>query len=360
MAHPTGQGGPTKENDSGLSFSDPRQQLPPLTTSLEDMVQRQIHRIVTALEAPGKSTDVPRLFSELRASLSALPADRASALIRGFLDSRSDAPSGLGFKIGADGLLEESPSLRVFLLDHLARVDAAAAASYAEKILGKMSSPDEWAVALRNYARVNSTAQDRTFLEQKLQAMLQHEPWREQPSAGFLEAFDVAVYLGGTNLIPALTTLVRGKENRAVSHAAHLALDRLAIVDATGTLKALQSDPESMKGREVTRANYFARADVSDGSQRGVLEMYLLNPGLNATELSTFAGLFPNANYMISHNLLTQSVVPDHATLVQRDRAALRTVQEWLSDPRFEEIKPQLLKIQKRLEMFVEQPDGSR
>src|SRR5205814_901547 len=128
-----------------------------------------------------------------------------------------DAPTQLKFGVGADGFLTEAPSLRTFLLDQLARVDPAAAAAYAEKILSAMTSADEWALALRSYAVGNATPQGRFFLEQKVQAMLLYEPWQKGPSAGFLEAFDVAVYLGGTHLMPALTTLVRQTDNPAVS-----------------------------------------------------------------------------------------------------------------------------------------------
>jgi hypothetical protein len=41
--------------------------------------------------------------------------------------------------------------------------------------------------------------------------------------------------------------------------------------------------------------------------------------------------------------------------LVQRDVEALRVVGEWLQDPRFGRLKPQLAKVQRRLEDFVGQ-----
>src|SRR5207244_6364924 len=121
----------------------------------------------------------------------------------------------------------------------------------------QMSSPDEWALALKSYALGNATPQGRFFLEQKVQTMLLYEPWQKEPSVGFLEAFDVAVYLGGTNLMPALTTLVRQRDNRAVSHAAFLALDRLAISDPAAVLDKLLIEPGLMKGAQAARANSF-------------------------------------------------------------------------------------------------------
>jgi hypothetical protein len=289
-----------------------------------------------------------------------LPPEVASSNIQDFLASKADAATHLPFKIGPDGLLTESPSLRVFLLDYLAQVDPTGAAAYARTILASMDSPDEWAVALRNYAKVNSDAEGLSFLEQKLQAMLTHEPWVREPSVGFLEAFDVAVYLGGTNLIPALAELVRMKDNQAAAHAAYLTLDRLTIVDAATTLSSLQSNPDLMQGRELTRANYFARADVREAAQRELLEAYLLNPALEVAELEKFAGLYPNANFMVSHNLLTRVVTPNGAALAARDAEALRVTQQWLGDARFERLKPQLEAIQRRLRVFVQQANQSR
>jgi hypothetical protein len=110
-----------------------------------------------------------------------------------------------------------------------------------------------------------------------------------------------------------------------------------------------------MQGRETTRADYFARADVRDPQQKQVLENYLLNPLTSAAEIEAFAGIFPNANYMISPNLLTQSQTPDRAALVSRDAESLRVVQNWITDPRFTQMLPSLQKLQVRLAGYVQQ-----
>jgi len=299
-------------------------------------------------------------LNELRAYLERLSPEVASTTIGEFLDSGVDAATHLGFKIGPTGLLTESPTLRVVLLDYLAQVDAPGAAAYAKNILAAMDSPDEWAVALRNYALVYTSSEARSFMAQKAQAMLTHEPWVREPSTGFLEAFDVAVHVGGTNLVPVLADLVRLKDNQAVAHAAYLALDRMTISDAAATLSVLLANPALMEGREATRANFFARSDVGEPAQRGLVEAYLLNPALEAAELEKFAGLYPNANFMISHNLLTRIVTPDGTWLAARDAEALRVVRQWLEDPRFARIKPQVEAIQRRLNSFVPQTRGPR
>jgi hypothetical protein len=291
----------------------------------------------------------------LRQTLASRPATEASAAIRRFLDSKADAATQQGFKIGAKGFLNEAPSLRTFLLDYLGQIDPVAAAEYARVILSSKDSPDEWAVALRNLAVGDPSAEGRALLQQKAGEMLQYGPWQQNPSTGYLEAFDAAVYLGGTGLVPALTELVRMQDNPAVAHAAYLALDRLAITEPGALLGALEADPALMQGREQTRANYFARADVRDLQQRQVLERYLLDPRTSAQELQQFAGLFPNANYMVSQNLLTPMPTPDHAALTGRDAASLQAVQDWLADPRFTNVQRPLQKVQQRLEGFARQ-----
>jgi hypothetical protein len=296
-----------------------------------------------------------RQLDALKVTVRQLPPPEASAAIREFLASKADARTGQELKLGPAGILTNAPTLRVFLLDQLGQIDPAGAVVQARIILNSMESPDEWAVALRSYALGDASAEGRAYLTAKLESMLTFEPWLRNPSTGFLEAFDVAVHLGGTNLIPALAAVVRSKEQEAASHAAYLALDRLAIANAASTLAHLQANPDLMVGREITRANYFARADVRDAGQKQIVETYLLNPSLDPAELDKFVGLYPNANFMISHNLLTGSATPDHAWLAARDAESLRLVRQWIADPRFAHRLPQLQAVQRRLENFVRQ-----
>ena len=73
----------------------------------------------------------------------------------------------------------------------------------------------------------------------------------------------------------------------------------------------------------------------------------------SAPEMRTFAGLFPNANYAISHNLLTRNATPGGETLARQDREALKVVEAWMNDPRFEMVRPRLQEIANRLQGFV-------
>ena len=324
-------------------------------TSPTPATNDRLQKLYAALQVAPDTKTARQLLAELRAELAAMPTNAAVAAIKQFLDSKADASTHLGFKVARNGLLDDAPTLRTFMLDELARLDPAAAANYSKVILASKDSPDEWAVALRNLARGDMSADGRVLLEQKTTEMLQYEPWQQNPSTGFLEAFDAAVYIGGTSLMPTLTDLVRKQDNPAVAHASFLALDRLVINNPTTTLTALLAEPDSMQGRETTRADYFARADVRDPQQKQVLENYLLNPKTTSAEIDAFAGIFPNANYMISPNLLTQLQAPDHATLVNRDAESLRVVQGWMTNPQFAQLLPSLQKLQERLAGFVRQ-----
>lgn len=340
-----------------------RNDLAPLSTQGRDSspssaVSGQLgERLRTGLAALRQGTDpaqVHELLAGLKSQILQMPPAEAAEALRAFLGAGEDAALGLGFVVGGGGWLTEAPTLRVFLLDLLGQVDPAAAAACARDVLASVKSSDEWAVALRNVARGEPDSAGRTFLEERITVLLRHEPWQREASVGYLEAFDVAVFLGGTNLVPVLSDLLRLQDNPAVAHASYLALDRLVIQDAATTLEALQAAPELMRGREATRANYFARADVRDPRQHQVLESYLLDPQMGADELGRFAGLYANANYMVSQNLLTPSLTPDGTSLGARDAASLQVLEQWAADPRFAARRPALDRIRHRLEGFAE------
>jgi hypothetical protein len=350
---------PTPGTNATTSAASPQpvaSTTPDHSNASNSRLQETANRVKAAPDAAATREQL----AELRRTLASMPTNEAVAEIRRFLDSKVDSSTRLGFKLTAGGTLDESPTLRTFLLDEMARLDPAAAAEYAKVILASKDSPDEWAVALRNLAKGDASADGRALLEQKTVELLQHAPWQENPSAGFLEAFDAAVFVGGTKVMPALSELVRRKDNQAVSYAAFLALDRLVINDPVQTLTALQTTVDSMEGREQTRANYFARGDVRDPRQRELLESYVLNPQISAAELEAFVGVYPNANFMISPNLLTENRTPERGALVARDAESLRVLQEWMADPRFAKQRPALEKVLRRLEEFVRQANQGK
>ena len=334
-------------------------QTPPPAPQPASPTNQKLQSAANELAAAQTSDGKMETLARLRQTLASGSTNEISNAIRRFLDTKIDAPTGQGFKIGGNGSLLEAPTLRTFLLDQLALTDPAAAAGYARVILDSSASPDEWAIALRNLARGDTGVGARTLLETKTGELLGNQSWRRDPSAGYLEAFDTVVYLGGTALVPPLSEMVRDKDNRAVAHAAFLTLDRLVINQPAEMLSILNQNPDWMKGREETRANYFARADVIDPIQRQLVESYLLDPARKTAELQAFAGVFPNANFMISQNLLTSNTTLDGATLSHRDQGALAVVNAWLAEPRFEKVTPTLEKMRSRLMKFTRQADDS-
>ena len=314
-------------------------------------------RLTEELRRAGSSTDTKTVLLRLRALLRSLPPSAASEAIQDFLSKGTDARTRQGFVIGAGGQLLEAPTLRTFLLNELESIDPAAAASAGRGLLSRLESPDEWALALRSVARFDTSAPTRSFLEERMHALLSHVPWQQQPQTSYLEAFDVAVHLGGESLLPDLTRLIRMTNNAAVSHAAFLAMDRMIQSDAAPMLKALLSDPEAMRDRESTRASFFARADLTNLEQRRLIESYLLHPAVTPSELEAFADVFPNENTMLSQNLLTQVRTHSGAEIHARDLRTLKIIQAWRQEPRFQHLQPLLQSIQNRLESFM--PDAA-
>jgi hypothetical protein len=329
-------------------------------TSNSPNVGPEIAATVQALNLSNDRVDSLKQVDALRRRLSSLDPEAASRTVQGWLDSGVDAPTHLGFSLSPDGRLKEAPTLRLFLLDYLIQIDPQAAGAYAEKILRFPNSPDEWAVSFRAYALAYPTPEAKAFLQRKVREMTGIQDWRENPSTGFLEAFDVIVYTRDKESTPELADWVRQPDNRALAHAAYLTLDRLVQAEPTQVLGQLQLHPELLEGREGTRADYFARADVRDPQQRKVLENYLLDPARSTVELQKFAATYPNANYMVSYNLLTQTRTPTGDEIVARDREARRVVQEWMDDARFANLCPQLQVIKSRLEQFVKLPSPSQ
>jgi hypothetical protein len=306
-----------------------------------------------ALRAGSNAEQARKILADLRSFLDSLPKNAAAAAVIDFLNEGADAPTGLEFTLGRGGVLTGATSLRVFLLDYLAAVDPLAAGIYAARILQTATSPDEWAIGMRNYARAYPTPEGTAFLRSKTEEMIQNAAWLANPSGGFLEAFDVFVHTNDTAATPLLGKLVRDQNQRGAGYAAYLTLDRLVIAQPQVLFFQIEQQPDLFKGRELMKSNFLARANVRDANQRSQVERYLLDDARTPAELDAFASIYPNSNYMISNNLLTSTETPTRAELAARDQAALQVTDEWLADPRFQRILPQLQAIRRRLQTFV-------
>ena len=315
----------------------------------------RLEKVRSKLLASNNPQASRQLLRELRELLDKLPPGVASRVVQSYLASGKDAATKLDITIQAGGGLGDASSLRVFLMDYLGRIDRPAAGKLAMDILSQYTTPDEWAVSLRNFAWANPDPQAYGYLDQKTRELLANSEWQKKPSVGYLEAFDTIVYAHATDLAPDLAALLRYKDNRATEHAAYLALDRLTITNLAAMLNQLVNKPELMVGREQTRADFVARADIRQPDQRMLVEQYLLDPQRTPEELNTFAAIYPNANYMISTNLLTKVKTPKAGEIMAHDREVLKIVEQWQTEQRFEQIDSVLAKMHERLQAFVEQ-----
>lgn len=302
----------------------------------------------------GKPTvDETRLsLADLHTSLLALPKDEAVAQIRGFLDKGEDRVTGLSFTIVKDGSLSEWPSFRTFLLDALLAIDPAAAAEIGRNILAQPTTADEWALALRNVARGEEAA-DAGFLRAKTEELISNPAWQADPSIGYLNAFDVLVYVEATASTPLLSGLIQRKDRKDLAHAGFLTLDRLVQSQPVDVLARLSADTILQQSRPEMVAQQFARADLRDPAQQAIVKRWLLDPARTAAELRSFSGVYPNNNQFVSNNLLTAQAGTSGGDLATHDREALKVIVAWAADPAFTPIKDHLGAMVSRLDGFV-------
>ncbi len=281
------------------------------------------------------------------------PAESARAIV-GFLDSGRDAETGLPFAVGPLHFLESAPTLRVDLLDLLGALEVGMAADYADKVFAAKTSADEWAIALRHLAG-GPDPDSLPRLEARFLELYRHPEWRAEPSAGFLHAMDVPVFLGATHLVPALAAeVVPDSGGSGLSYAASLAIDRLAQNHPSGTLGALGASLETLDSAPTFRASIFARADVSNPSQRALVELYLAAPSITDGEVRDFLDHFPNGSIIDSHNLLTDLTIVDLQGRAAADLAALEVVRQWGANPRFAGVRESLDAAEARIASYVE------
>lgn len=307
-------------------------------------------------ESPTREAARARL-SALQNDLVSMPRDQALAQIVPFLGGGSDAPTGLSFEIGTGGTLKEWPTFRTFLLDVLLAVDPDTAAQISRAILESPTTADEWALALRNLGRLDSSEEVSAFLRAKTEALITHPDWQAHPSVGYLNAFDVLVHTHATASTPLLSSLVQRKDRQDLAHAAFLTLDRLVQREPVDLFTRLAADRPLHHSRPEMVAQTFARADVRIPAQREILRHWLLDPARTGTELRSFAAAYPNANQFISHNLLTTEPARPGADIGAHDHQAFPIVAAWTHDPEFQTILPHLHTMLARLSQFVTAPD---
>jgi len=288
--------------------------------------------------------------ADLAALRSLLFADPAAgiAAIRTFLASHEDAAINQASTVGAGGILTGAPTLRLFLLDilgQLARLTRSGdAATISRQILANKDSPDEWALALRNVAW--GEPDSRPFLAEKMREMLSYEPWRATPTAGLLQAFDVAVYSGDPGFVTTFAELAQGGE-AAMQRAAIVALDRLAETSTLAVMNYLNAHPNEIASLPLVRADYFAKANLSNPEQRAAVEHYLSRGDVTEAEKTKFLHALPIPGTFVSDSLLSTSVKPDDGSARYAGIAAATTA--WLQTNRFPSLRDHILWLMQRV-----------
>jgi hypothetical protein len=288
-------------------------------------------------------------LGEMEGALRALPRDEAVAALIAFLDSGADAATGLDFKLGSGGILARAPTLRVWALDHLGRIDAAVAASYAARIYARHDSADEWAVALRNDWRVAAPAGRIEPVRARVLELLADEAWAKQPSVGFLEAFDVAVATMAWEAVPRLEQWLGLAQPKALRAGAWIAFDRLTMEVPSDFLPTLVQRREWLASQPLLRAGLVARADLRVERERQAVETYLQRDDVSTLEGKRFLELLPNVSATVSHNLVTPARITSPAQAASRDQASLSSVRDWRGKPRFSRWNDELAAAETRL-----------
>lgn len=268
-----------------------------------------------------------------------------------FLESEVDVPTGQAFIVGAGGGLENAPTMRVFLLDVLGQLAhrdsgpiAKDVAAFSKTVFANQGSADEWAVALRNVGWTEPNAAP--YLSDRFKEMLTNEQWRNRPTAGWLESFDVAVFSKDPRFVDDLAPMLENDAEKETQQAAAVALDRLAETAPLEVMQRLNTNPGLLADRPYIRADYFAKADLSVGAQKQAVEVYLGRVDVKTTEKTKFLQSLADPGSFLSDNLLTEPTPPPDDSA--RDAAIYKAADGWLKDNKFTEVAPALTILRER------------
>lgn len=282
-----------------------------------------------------------------RALLTAEPREALAAILA-FLATGQDARTGESFEVAKGGELSGAPTFRVLLLDILGRICRGTGSDESEvfsrSLLARKTSADEWAVALRNIAW--SSPDDRVFLAGKMREMIAYQPWRQQPSAGFFEAFDVIVFTREGKFVAELGEMANSEDD-ALKRAAAVALDRLSEMAPLDVMTYLNAHPTEFANKPYLRADYYSKADLSQSAQRQAVEAYLARPDVSATEKEKLLAVFASPGTFAGENLLTSPPPEDDPP--ERKAGLRKTVDDWIKTNRFPALTGPLAGLRQRL-----------
>ena len=290
----------------------------------------------------------PGDLAALRRILLAADPHEAMAAILSFLTTGQDARTGETFGIQKGGGLAGAPTFRVMLLDLLGRIarDSGSdeALTFSKALLTRKTSADEWAIALRNVAW--SAPEDRAYLASKMREMLAYQPWRQQPGAGFLEAFDVIVFTRDITFTADFAAMANSEDD-ALRRAAATAMDRLSEMAPLDVMNYLNGHPDEFAALPFLRADYFSKADLSQFQQRQAVEAYLARADVTVAEKDKLLSVFASPGSFVGDTLVTDSAAADDPP--QRTAGLRAAVGDWLKGNRFPALTGALAQLQRRL-----------
>lgn len=331
----------TQQKDQPAGTIASPEKAPDAPLSLPDLIARCVDHLRNGSFVEGE-------IEALRQRLLSAPPDEAIAAIQGFLATGRDAFTGEGFAVLTGGGLGEAPTMRILMLDLLGRIcqqhDRPEAAQQAKALLERKTSADEWAIALRNVGW--SEPESKPYLATKMREMLSEQAWRQQPSDGYLEAFDVIVFTGDAQFVKDLAEMIV-QEKGPLKRASAVALDRLSAGAPLEVMTRLNSNPGELADRPFLRADYFAKADLSHTSQLAEVQRYLDRKDVSLDEKAKFFAAIAAPGEFVSDNLLTPAVPPEDSP--QRAQVLLHTAQQWQKANRFPQLRPAIERLEARL-----------
>lgn len=316
----------------------------------------RLHDVAASLASNDNPDRSLGMLSELRADIESMDPESVSLAFRRFLESGVDAPTCLRLAAGTDGTLDAWPTLRVFILDRLPSVDPEAGLELSLRVMEVMTSPDEYAIALRNLAWSDLDGDLRGELIQRLDRMFSRADWVAQSSPGLLEAIDAAVLLPedeGVGVALRITALGNSTVNQPLTRAAMMALDR--IVERNPALLVDWEPGECLQPEQ--RASLMSRIDPSEAEQLPVFSDYLAGLA-NERELAVFSRLFPNGNQLQGNRLFSASLP---TVSIERRREKDVRILDAIRDLEFSAGSPAavaLQQIRERLEAGMKTSNG--
>lgn len=310
--------------------------LPEDPASLIDRTMlRELDQLAERFRSASSVSEQYALYREMLQIVHGRDELAAAATIASFLRSGVDAPTGLPFQVGSDGVLETAPTLRAALLDRIAQLDPDIALDVSREIMDSRTTQDEYAIGLRNLSWYDLEGDMHGEMESRFSDMLDEQEWLSSPSAGFLEAFDIAVELASPESFDDIVSVTRLEDSsgnpveNGVERASFVALDRIMLRNPEMVIEKYLSDPGLLDYAPNHRASLMSRLDLSTSTGTDAFVAYVNATNHKEGEMEYFSSLFPNGNYFYGNRLVSsQEETLSISQMQQRDRSTLEAIEK--------------------------------